>query len=421
MDAYGIPSFLQQFEPTREAALARVARVSAARYAKSRNHLDGAVTGLSPYVTHGFITAHEALATIAQKHALSFTDKLVQEFAWREFFHHVWSHAGDAIFKDMREPLQSINNINYTQHLPQDIREARTGVPAIDIAVRVLYATGYLHNHARLWLASYCVHWRKVHWRAGADWMYGHLLDGDLASNHLSWQWVAGTFSAKPYLFNADNVARYAPATAAQAWDSKGSVIDVPYETLEHIASSDTALAPLHSAPFGAQEPALSSTGLRSSAHFNASAFDGRSVRLVHPWHTQLYMSTLAHNIQAQNIVSSTEYRIGVIHHSFHQAHPWSDKRWQFVAAKFKAAQCDAVYAGDLHDIASALARAAQVRTQATLNPHYSEVLNKLAVVEPITSWLPQLTEPCASFSKYYEKVQRKATDGLQALLLVAS
>jgi hypothetical protein len=42
--------------------------------------------------------------------------------------------------------------------------------------VRQLYATGYLHNHARMWLASYAVHLRKVHWRAGADWMFGHLL-----------------------------------------------------------------------------------------------------------------------------------------------------------------------------------------------------------------------------------------------------
>ncbi|MGC8035725.1 FAD-binding domain-containing protein, partial [Salmonella enterica] len=74
-------------------------------------------------------------------------------------------------------------------------------------------------NHARMWLASYVVHLRKVHWRAGADWMVGHLLDGDLASNHLSWQWVAGTGSHKPYLFNAENVAKYAPAE----WHSPGT------------------------------------------------------------------------------------------------------------------------------------------------------------------------------------------------------
>ncbi len=101
-------------------------------------------------------------------------------------------------------------------------------------------ATGMLHNHARMWLASYVVHVRKVHWRAGADWLYGHLLDDDLASNHLSWQWVAGTGSTKPYFFNADNVARYAPT----AWHSAGSVIDTSYEALDRIAREPAPAAP---------------------------------------------------------------------------------------------------------------------------------------------------------------------------------
>ena len=52
-------------------------------------------------------------------------------------------------------------------------------------------------------------HRRGVHWRAGADWFLEHLLDGYPASNHLSWQWVAGTFSAKPYLFNRENLESY--------------------------------------------------------------------------------------------------------------------------------------------------------------------------------------------------------------------
>ena len=103
------------------------------------------------------------------------------------------------------------------------------GIPVIDRAVAELYACGYLHNHVRMWLASYVVHLRKVHWRAGADWLYAHLLDGDLASNHLSWQWIAGTASHKPYLFNADNVARFAPGR----WHSPGTAIDRSYEALD--------------------------------------------------------------------------------------------------------------------------------------------------------------------------------------------
>ena len=95
--------------------------------------------------------------------------------------------------------------------MPQDVLTGCTGITVIDEAVRTLYRTGYLHNHARMWLASYLVHLRKTDWKAGAMWMYRHLLDGDLASNALSWQWVAGTLTGKPYLFNAENVERYAP------------------------------------------------------------------------------------------------------------------------------------------------------------------------------------------------------------------
>ena len=225
--------------PTRSAALTRAKLVRPAAYARTRNHIAGAVTGLSPYLTHGVVTLREVLAEVLQGEALAVDHKLVFEFGWREFFRHAWSHAGDGILDSLHAgPLP---DTAYAPVLPSDIRQARTGVPAIDEAVRSLYASGTLHNHARMWLASYVVHLRRVHWRAGADWLVAHLLDGDLASNHLSWQWVAGTGSHKPYLFNADNVARYAPAH----WHSPGSVIDQSYEALDRIARGACALGPM--------------------------------------------------------------------------------------------------------------------------------------------------------------------------------
>src|SRR6056300_996857 len=194
------------FLPTDEAVQARLSSVHVANYSRTRNHLDGAVTYLSPYLTHGFLSLAEVVESIRKKQSLEPSDKLFSEFAWRAFFHHVWSHLGDDIFQSIRPGLQ---DVNYQHELPRDVIEARTGLAVIDMAVQTLYATGYLHNHARMWLASYLVHLRHIHWRVGADWLYGHLLDGDLASNHLSWQWVASTFSVKPYFFNAENVARY--------------------------------------------------------------------------------------------------------------------------------------------------------------------------------------------------------------------
>lgn len=272
---------LELFPPTLDAVRARIAAVRPADYARSRNALAGAVTRLSPYITHGFVSLPEMLAGVAARHRLDVQHKFVFELGWREYFHHLWLHRGDDILHSLHAgplPEQA-----YTPEMPADIRQARTGVPVIDQAVRTLYTTGYLHNHARMWLASYVVHLRKVRWRAGADWMVAHLLDGDLASNHLSWQWVAGTGSHKPYLFNADNVARYAPA----AWHSAGSVIDTSYEALDTMARSPRQV-PVRPLGEGIDEPALSPRPPEALATRagtpQAADVAGRDVCLIHPW-----------------------------------------------------------------------------------------------------------------------------------------
>ena len=162
---------LEDFAPTLAAARARIAAVRPAAYARTRNAIDGAVSGLSPYITHGLVSLAEVLAGVVSQQApqtLSVQHKWVFELGWREYFRHVWQHRGDGILQSLHEGL--LPDEAYTHTLPADIREARTGVPVIDEAVRTLYTSGMLHNHARMWLASYVVHLRKVHWRVGADW-----------------------------------------------------------------------------------------------------------------------------------------------------------------------------------------------------------------------------------------------------------
>ena len=143
---------LDIFPPTRAAALARIAAVRPADYARTRNAIDGAVTQLSPYITHGFVSLPEVLAGVAARYRLDVQHKFVFELGWREYFRHVWHHNGDEILHSLHDGL--LPEHAYTPELPADIRQARTGVPAIDMAVRTLYATGTLHNHARMWLAS---------------------------------------------------------------------------------------------------------------------------------------------------------------------------------------------------------------------------------------------------------------------------
>lgn len=376
-----------RFAPTREAALARLAAVRPDDYARTRNHLDGAVTRLSPYLTHGLLTLPEALAWLRQRHALPDTHRLVMEFGWRAYFHHVAHHRGESILDDLHPgPLP---RAAYADTLPADVREGRTGVPVVDTAVRTLYATGWLHNHARLWLASYVVHLRKVHWRVAADWLYGHLLDGDLCSNHLSWQWVAGTGSHQPYLFDAGNVARFAPP----AWHSAGTVVDCSYEALNAIARDAEALRPAAADAPGVEEPPLCSappvalaTGLTPPS---PERVQGRHLRLVHPW-------------SMGERPDDGRVAVGVLDPAFHARFPWSERRWHFVLTRLRAC-CDAVWwAGPEAD--AAWSRAASV--QAVADPHADRRRAGIDWLDAPAVW-PDPGEPCASFSRWWSRVTK--------------
>ena len=380
--------------PTRRAALERISSVQPAAYARTRNHLDGAVTGLSPYLTHGVVTLHEVLAGVLEKHSLEVQHKLVYELGWREFFRHAWYHAGTGIFSSLHGGPRP--EAAYLPELPIDIREARSGVPVVDEAVRTLYTTGTLHNHARMWLASYVVHIRGVHWRAGADWLVAHLLDGDLASNHLSWQWVAGTGSHKPYLFNADNVARFAPPH----WHSPGTAIDRTYEELDRVARG---LAAVHcEEPTGLSataEPALlafppTSLGLQKPDRKALERLRGRPVWLVHPWALRAPPADLP----VDTLV------IGVFPREHHSAWPWPTARWQWVHTAMRAVTPECWFI-DSNQLAQALLGVAQVRTVA--DPHLDGWLPSKVQTDPAPCLFPLVERPCSSFSQWWTRATR--------------
>jgi deoxyribodipyrimidine photo-lyase len=262
-----------------------------------------------------------------------------------------------------------------------------------------------LHNHARMWLASYVVHLRKVHWRAGADWLYSHLLDGDLASNHLSWQWVAGTGSHKPYLFNADNVARYAPAH----WHSRDSVIDQSYEALDRLARQ-----PMHRARAGhdapATDPALIEPPLLAEpppglglTRPDAAAVAGREVWLVHPWN----LGDLPTSLPANTVV------VGIFLTDFHRARPWSERRWRFVASRM--AELAALrWQADAAVMAAALKGARQVRS--VDEPHLAPWLARLAACEAAPALFPTVDRRCDSFSQWWTRASHGLTSASDLL-----
>ena len=383
-----MPWCAEIFQPHLQEALGRLEQVQPSAYAASRNHLQGAVSRLSPYITHGMLTLPQVRDAVMQRHALPPDHKFIQELGWREFFAHVWRHRGDGIFSSLHEgPLP---DAAYARELPADIAQARTGLPVIDEAVRELYASGYLHNHARMWLASYIVHLRKVHWRVGADWLYGHLIDGDLASNHLSWQWVAGTGSHKPYLFNAENVARFAPS----AWHSAGTVVDVSYEQLDELCRCMPVTPATQALP--AQLGAHTLTGTPQPRLLHEPPFELRRATsadlagawIVHPW-----------NLGEPPPRAAGLRRVGIFVRAFHQRWAWSERRWNFVRGRMQEMGLDML------ECVEPLPQ--DVSTQDDL--HLRPWLQGHVALEPVPRIWAEPDRACHSFSQFWRRVQPRA------------
>lgn len=190
----------------------------------------GAVTYLSPYISRGVLSTRQVY-----DHIMSLgipwqdSEKLIQELAWRDYWQQVWIAMGDKIHSDIKNPQAPV--LNY--QIPISIVNACTGIEAVDEAIKELYATGYMHNHMRMYVASICCNISHSHWLEPAKWMYAHLLDGDLASNLLSWQWVAGSFSNKKYYANQDNINTFFNST------QKNTFLDRDYERFNELETPE--------------------------------------------------------------------------------------------------------------------------------------------------------------------------------------
>lgn len=206
-------------------------RIDVKHYARSRNYLNGAVTEFSPLIEHGLLESKDIVDWVKANQDLEQSDGFLMQVAWRDYFQQRWHENPDAIWTDVGEYKTGFTAEDYSDELPEDIIQAQTPVAFINQIIEALIETGYIHNHARLYLAGYIVHFRRIKWQAGAKWMLSHLLDGNLGSNNFSWQWVASTGSNKPYFYNLENVQKFAD----DRWDTSyenNSILAGTYEEL---------------------------------------------------------------------------------------------------------------------------------------------------------------------------------------------
>jgi deoxyribodipyrimidine photo-lyase len=228
------------FPAGEEEALKRLRQFSSTpiyRYAKDRNRmdLDGTST-LSPYIRFGMLGLRQAVHTAQQAlvRARSVEEKhgaeiWLNELIWREFYIQILYHFPHVSKRAFNHSLMNIpwrNNVAEFEAWTQ----GHTGVPIVDAAMRQLHETGWMHNRARMIVASFLVKDLLVNWQWGERWFMENLLDGDPAANNGGWQWTAGTGTdAAPYfrIFN--------PVLQSTRFDPNGDYIRKWVSELAHL------------------------------------------------------------------------------------------------------------------------------------------------------------------------------------------
>ena len=215
----GAAKGVKAWAPTRAAgldALRKFAPRAGRAYAARRNYDFGPedrsnVSALSPWLRHRILTEAETLEAILARHSAETAEKFIQEVFWRGYFKG-WLERRPAVWAAYRAGVASDLDALTTERRSayQAALAGRTGIEGFDDWARELVETGWLHNHARMWFASIWIFTLRLPWRLGADFFLRHLMDGDPASNTLSWRWVAGLHTrGKTYLARRDNIARY--------------------------------------------------------------------------------------------------------------------------------------------------------------------------------------------------------------------
>ncbi|WMJ68790.1 deoxyribodipyrimidine photo-lyase [Stenotrophomonas sp. 24(2023)] len=200
--------------------------------------LDGALSGyreqrdlpdrvgtslLSPHLHFGEIAPWRIAQALEARRSAGRTadiDVYLKELGWREFAYHLLHHFPRTTDHNLNARFDSFPWASPSPAQLQAWQQGRTGVPIVDAGLRELWHTGYMHNRVRMIVASYLCKHLRAHWLHGARWFWDTLVDADLASNTLGWQWVAGTGAdAAPY-FRVFN-----PVTQAEKFDPNARYI----------------------------------------------------------------------------------------------------------------------------------------------------------------------------------------------------
>jgi deoxyribodipyrimidine photo-lyase len=188
VDGTPSPEVLRGGESEARRRLSAWTRADLASYAERHDDLPGDATSrMSPYLHFGCISPLEMATKLRGRPG---ADAFVRQLCWRDFYLQVLAARPDAAWADYRDRADRWHDD------PEALaawKGGRTGFPVVDAAMRQLVREGFMHNRARMVVASFLTKDLYVDWRLGAAHFLDWLVDGDLASNNLNWQWTAGT------------------------------------------------------------------------------------------------------------------------------------------------------------------------------------------------------------------------------------
>ena len=223
----GFKSTWQPGEQSARTELLRFLQSTVIDYDTARDHpsLRG-TSRLSPHLHFGEISPrtvwHETQRVrqeLSANHAAVGADTFLKELGWREFAYHLLFHFPSTTTQPLRAEFARFPWRDDPEGLLAWQR-GQTGYPIVDAGMRELWATGWMHNRVRIITASFLVKDLLVPWQRGAEWFWDTLVDADLASNTLGWQWTAGCGAdAAPY-FRVFN-----PTLQSEKFDPSGEYL----------------------------------------------------------------------------------------------------------------------------------------------------------------------------------------------------
>jgi deoxyribodipyrimidine photo-lyase len=190
-------------------------------HARDKPDVEG-TSSLSAYLHWGQIGPRQIMAAVANKKAIRATvgaQVFAKEVYWREFAYNVLYHFPGTPDAPLREEYAEFP-WEYDRSTLRAWQQGRTGYPIVDAGMRQLWQTGWMHNRVRMIVSSFLVKHLLHDWHEGAKWFWETLVDADLASNTLGWQWSGGCGAdAAPYfrIFN--------PIIQGQKFDPKGDYV----------------------------------------------------------------------------------------------------------------------------------------------------------------------------------------------------